>query len=161
MLFDGYVREPFQSGLAGGQQFHPSALALQKRSYQERRLGRWAVIADVEAGHGSLPVLGGAPPMGYAIFNEEVFVNGSFQIIVPGYVGAGWQSIRPNDIVGRHLGPTATIIELVCGVDAAIRTVGIHFASCYSAVTEDGVVKRLRGSGAAPQMRNAQQQSGE
>ena len=69
--------------------------------------------------------------MGYAIFNEEVFVNRSFQVIVPGYIGAGWQSIRPNDIVGRDLGTTATIIELVCGVDAAIRTVGIHFASRY------------------------------
>src|SRR5580698_5411019 len=149
MLFDRYVREALQSGLAGGQQFHRSAPGLQKRSYQERRLGCRAVVADVETRHGSLPVFGSALPMGDAVFNEEVFVNWRFQIIVPGYVSAGWQSVRPNHVVRRDLGPSATIVVLVGGVDAPILTVGIHFASRYSAVTEDRVVKRLRGSGAA------------
>src|ERR1700682_4786030 len=85
--------------------------------------------------------------MGNAIFNREMFVYGSLQIVVARHIGPQRQSVRANQIMRRNLWPAAAIVELEGRVEVTTRAVGVNFAALGFPVTDNEVAKRLgRGS---------------
>ena len=82
--------------------------------------------------------------MANAGFNGEMFVNGSLQVVVAGYVRALWRPIRGQYVMRRDIGTPATIVKLERGVDVTAGTVDVHFCSGLPVITQDRVASVWR-----------------
>jgi len=100
--------------------------------------------------------------MASAGFNGEMFVNGSLQVVVAGYVRALWRPICGHYVMRRDLGTTATIVKFERGVDVTAGTVDVHFCSGRPAITHDCVAKSLEAASVTcPQVTASEKQSAE
>src|SRR5438552_2856854 len=90
---------------------------LQQSRNEDRRLGCWPVIADVEAVCFIRSVFRRAFPMSISVFTRKMLIHWRFQVVIPRDVGARWHTAGADQVVRRYLWAPPAIIKLKRAVD--------------------------------------------